>query len=92
LAASWIREPEALVDAQPIVFLGSEGEIEVIARNLGDYLWLLGSGVGSLEPIFGLDRVPEPIPALVVLAQQYTGISAKSAETVMNAARTSYLG
>nr|WP_221383002.1 hypothetical protein [Actinoplanes polyasparticus] len=69
-----------------MVFLGSEGELAVIARNLGDYLWLLANGVGPLETVDGLHRVPEPISALVALAQRYTGISARSVEAVVDAA------
>ncbi|MEV0560940.1 hypothetical protein [Dactylosporangium sp. NPDC050588] len=67
LSAFWLREPEAPVETQPIVFLSSEGGIDVIACNLSDYLWLLASGVGPLEVVFGLHREPEPIPALVAL-------------------------
>ncbi|MEV4137155.1 hypothetical protein AB0J72_33905 [Dactylosporangium sp. NPDC049742] len=33
-AAFWIREPEASVETQPIVFLGSEREIEVMCAHL----------------------------------------------------------
>ncbi|GGN09286.1 hypothetical protein FHR83_003149 [Actinoplanes campanulatus] len=50
------------------MFLGSEGQLAVLARNLGDYLWLLANGVGPLEPVGGLNREPHPIPALVALA------------------------
>ncbi|MEV8518089.1 hypothetical protein [Dactylosporangium sp. NPDC051484] len=46
LAACWIRVADAQIETQPIVFLGSEGELHVIARDLGDYLWLLANGVG----------------------------------------------
>jgi hypothetical protein len=85
-AAIWTQDLESSVETQPIVFLGSEGEIGVIARDLGDYLWLLGSGVGPVEAIFGLDRVPEPIPALVALAHEYRQAPARTAETVKDAA------
>ncbi|GAA2573787.1 hypothetical protein GCM10010435_56120 [Winogradskya consettensis] len=78
LAAIWSRGP--------IVFLGSEGELAVIARDLGDYLWLLANGVGPLERVDGVDRDPEPIPALVDLAQRFTGDGARSLEAVYAAA------
>ncbi|MFJ9450669.1 hypothetical protein [Herbaspirillum sp. NPDC101397] len=34
---------------QPIVFLGSEGETAILARNFYDYLWLLAAGLGPSE-------------------------------------------
>ena len=36
---------------QPIVFLGSEGEIGVVARDFDDYLWLLAGGLGPAEAV-----------------------------------------
>ncbi|WP_433086953.1 SMI1/KNR4 family protein [Dactylosporangium sp. CA-052675] len=85
-AAFWTRLPDAAIETQPIVFLGSEGETRVIARDLGDYLWLLANGVGPLESVDGIHRTAEPLPALVALAQQYTGIATRSLEAVMAAA------
>lgn len=67
-AAIWLRDPGTPIEAQPVVFIGSEGELAVLARNLGDYLWLLANGAGPLEPVGGLDRDPQPIPELVALA------------------------
>jgi hypothetical protein len=66
LAAIWIREPAAALDTQPVVFLGSEGEIAVLAKDLVDYLWLLGNGVGPLEAVDGLHRTPTPVPEVNV--------------------------
>lgn len=67
-ATIWLRDPTAPIEAQPVVFLGSEGELAVLAQNLGDYLWLLANGIGPLEPVDGLNREPQPIPELVALA------------------------
>lgn len=86
VAAFWDHVPGGTIETQPIVFLGSEGELGVIARNLGDYLWLLANGVGPLETVDGLHRVPEQIPGLVALAQRHTGTSERPLETVINAA------
>lgn len=86
LAAFWIRAPGAAIETQPIVFLGSEGELQVIARDLGDYLWLLASGVGPLETVDGLHRVPEPVPELVAIAQRYTGTAPRTVEALIAAA------
>ncbi|GHJ47190.1 hypothetical protein Cs7R123_45320 [Catellatospora sp. TT07R-123] len=68
LAAVWLRDPDAAIETQPVVFLGSEGQLAVIAKSLGDFLWLLADGVGPLEAVDGLNRVPEPIPELIALA------------------------
>jgi hypothetical protein len=86
MAAFWLREPEAPVESQPIVFHGSEGELVVIARDLSDYLWLLASGVGPLEVVFGLHREPELIPALVDFAEQHAQPPPRTAEAVTSAA------
>ncbi|WP_063746786.1 hypothetical protein [Catenuloplanes japonicus] len=87
LVAFWEREPEMPVESQPVVFFSSEGGIDVIARDLGDYLWLLGGGLAPLEAVFGLDGEPEPVPALLALAQRHTRASPRSPERVMEAGR-----
>ena len=86
VAAFWARASGATIETKPIVFLGSEGELCVIARNLDDYLWLLANGVGPLEIVDGLHRVPEQIPALVALARRHSGISSRPIEAVISAA------
>lgn len=48
-AAFWtVRDTPDLL-AQPIVFMGSEGEAAILACNFYDYLWLLASGLGPCE-------------------------------------------
>jgi len=86
LAAFWIRDADVSLETQPIVFLGSEGELKVIARDLGDYLWLLANGVGPLETVDGIHRVPAPIPELVTIARRYTGTAPRSVQTLIAAA------
>lgn len=61
-AAFWkVRENADLLE-QPIVFLGSEGEIAVVSRNFYDYLWLLAAGLGPCEAasIPDAPRVAQP--------------------------------
>ena len=48
-AAFWVVREDASVLEQPIVFLGSEGDISVVSRNFQDYLWLLASSIGPME-------------------------------------------
>ncbi|MEV4510121.1 SMI1/KNR4 family protein [Dactylosporangium sp. NPDC049525] len=87
LAAFWIRVADAEIETQPIVFLGSEGELHVVAKDLGDYLWLLANGVGPLETVDGTNRTTTPIPALTAVAQRYTGELHRPTATVIDAAQ-----
>lgn len=87
LAAIWVRRPDEAVELQPIVFLGSEGELAAIARDLGDYLWLLANGVGPLETVDGVHRTPEPISEIVTLARRYTGRPERDLDALIIAAR-----
>ncbi|HEY4241787.1 MAG TPA: hypothetical protein VGM88_18320 [Kofleriaceae bacterium] len=50
-AAIWLARDGKPLAAQPIVFLGSEGERGVVAANLADYLWVLAGGFGPYEAI-----------------------------------------
>ena len=61
-AAFWtVRNTPDLL-AQPIVFMGSEGETAILARNFYDYLWLLAAGLGPCEATSFPDapRVAQP--------------------------------
>lgn len=73
-AAFWlVREGRGLVE-QPVVFLGSEGETGVIARDLADFLWLLVSGVGPWEAAAGYgaeEEEPRPDPAREAVAERF---------------------
>ncbi|XVU20756.1 SMI1/KNR4 family protein [Actinoplanes sp. CA-054009] len=72
--------------SNPIVFLGSEGEIAVLARDLPDYLWLLANGMGPLDAAFGPSGDPAPIPELVAVAQRHTDRPHRSVEAIRAAA------
>ncbi|RKE16967.1 SMI1/KNR4 family protein [Streptomyces sp. TLI_171] len=61
-AAFWlVRDGRELAD-QPVVFLGSEGETGVVARDLADFLWLLAGGLGPGEAADEYRRSPD-LPA-----------------------------
>lgn len=45
-AAFWMIRPDRPLADQPVVFLGSEGETGVVARDLGAFLWVLAGGFG----------------------------------------------
>ncbi|MFJ9764632.1 SMI1/KNR4 family protein [Streptomyces erythrochromogenes] len=57
-AAVPLVRPGRELAEQPVVFLGSEGETGVVARDLGAFLWLLADGFGPWEA--GTSYVPEP--------------------------------
>ncbi|MER7181709.1 SMI1/KNR4 family protein [Streptomyces hyaluromycini] len=48
-AAFWLIRPHRPLVDQPVVFLGSEGETGVVARDLSAFLWLLAGGYGPRE-------------------------------------------
>jgi hypothetical protein len=62
-AAFWLVRPGAPLVEQPIVFLGSEGERGVVARNLADYLWVLAGGFGPFEAIAEREPAAEGLSA-----------------------------
>nr|WP_235968613.1 SMI1/KNR4 family protein [Streptomyces mesophilus] len=72
-AALWLARPGVPLTDQPVVFLGSEGETGVVARNLGDFLWLLADGFGPWEAATGYepDRTPCPGSELVAIAERF---------------------
>lgn len=57
-AAFWLVRPCRELVEQPVVFLGSEGETGVVARDLGAFLWLLADGFGPWEAATSYE--PEP--------------------------------
>ncbi|MEU6359077.1 SMI1/KNR4 family protein [Streptomyces albidoflavus] len=61
-AAFWLVREGCGPAGQPVVFLGSEGETGVIARDLADFLWLLAAGVGPWEAAAGCGAEEEPRP------------------------------
>ncbi|WP_344209451.1 hypothetical protein [Kribbella sancticallisti] len=92
MAAFWrVREGEPL-GHQPVVFLGSEGETGVVARDLNSYLWLLASGFGPFEASRYPEHEHEPQAdaRLTRLAQRYAASEQQSTADVITAARTEF--
>ncbi|MFD5483482.1 SMI1/KNR4 family protein [Streptomyces hawaiiensis] len=89
-AAFWLIRPGRALAEQPVVFLGSEGETGVVARNLGSFLWLLADGFGpweaatsyELEP----DWVPHPNRELAAIAEQFAPLHRAAAVVVIEQA------
>ncbi|MDX3638519.1 SMI1/KNR4 family protein [Streptomyces sp. MB09-02B] len=72
-AAFWLIRPGLPLADQPVVFLGSEGETGVVARDLGDFLWLLAGGFGPWEAAtsYEPDWTPSPHHELTAVAEQF---------------------
>ena len=70
-AALWLTNGEGTLEEQPVVFLGSEGETAVLARDLYDYLWLLAGGFGPQEAVFYPESRRVPVAAFERLAEKY---------------------
>lgn len=89
-AAFWLARPDGDLLGQPIVFLGSEGELGVVAANFSDYLWLLAGGVGPAEAILspGLHRCSDP--AFTAFARHHSATAHLGAKEVVARAQTEF--
>jgi hypothetical protein len=89
-AAFWcVRENTPILE-QPIVFLGSEGERAVIARNFADYLWLLAGGFGPYEACAYPEDVRAPNPEFEAFAVAHAPNAKKTPSAVIAAARSDF--
>lgn len=84
-AAFWLIRPGRPLVDQPVVFLGSEGETGVVARDLGDFLWLLAAGFGPCEAAtpYGPDLVDRPNQQFTAIAEQYAADRRPSAGAIV---------
>jgi hypothetical protein len=92
VAAFWlVRDGEPLTQ-QPVVFLGSEGETAVVARNLDSYLWLLAGGFGPCEATMypRVEHEPQVDARLLRIAERWAPAARQSAVEVINAAREEF--
>ena len=92
--AFWLARPGAALTDQPVVFLGSEGEAVVIARDLSDLLWLLAQGYGPVEA--GMpewrraDWAAVERPELVAIAEQHAPGRRRPAQELVAAAQQEF--
>jgi hypothetical protein len=90
--AFWCVLPDAPIEDQPIVFLGSEGEKGVVAANLNDYLWLLAAGFGPFEAIELPHQPRAPIARFAAFAQAHASGPALTAAEVLARANAAWPG
>jgi hypothetical protein len=67
----WLVRPNVAVTEQPVVYIGSEGELGVAARNLGDLLVLFANGSGPAEAFDDPQRETQQNEAFRVIAKRY---------------------
>lgn len=86
----WLARPGAPIVEQPVVYLGSEGECGVIARDLGDLLWLFAAGSGPHEAITDPGRRTEPNEVFRAIAEQHAPGGRRSTAEIVEAARAEF--
>lgn len=93
-AALWLIRPDRPLADQPVVFLGSEGETGVVARDLGDFLWLLADGFGPWEAAtsYEPDWTPRPNPDLTAVAERFAPDRRRSSADVIESAAQEFPG
>ncbi|MEQ6027718.1 SMI1/KNR4 family protein [Streptomyces salinarius] len=88
LAALWHGRPGRPLTEQPVVYVGSEGECDVVAGNLSDFLWLLAHGMSPAEAD---DERPErPDPELTALAERHATTPRRPAADIVKEARAAF--
>jgi hypothetical protein len=86
----WLVRPGAPITEQPVVYLGSEGQRGVIARDLGDLLWLFADGFGPDEAFTDPDEERPPNEAFQAIAERYAPGRRRSAAEIVAAARAEF--
>lgn len=96
----WMARPGAPIEAQPVVFFGSEGERVVLARDLASFLWLLADDIGPWEaalfvdPALDDDLEQEERPwsraDLAEVARRYAPDAARTARQVVLEAQAEF--
>jgi hypothetical protein len=82
--ALWRVEPQTQLEACPVVFFGSEGDMGVVARDLPDFLLLLAGGLGPHEIVENGSTEGQPIGAVQeILKRAYPGAAARSVEQAL---------
>ena len=72
-----------------MVFLGSEGELGVVASSVHDYLWVLAGNVGPYEAVAYEDERPENAQ-FTDFARRHAADLERPARAVIAAARAEF--
>lgn len=90
LAAIWCVRPGRPLAAQPVVFMGSEGEVGVVAGDLSDFLWVLADGFGPREAALHSERVARPDAALAEIAERHATTPRRPAREIVAQAQAEF--
>ncbi|MBO2457994.1 SMI1/KNR4 family protein [Actinomadura sp. LCR2-06] len=86
----WLVRPGAPVVEQPVVYVGSEGDRAVVARDLGDLLWIFAAGLGPAEALEGPDGTAEPNEAFRAIAERHAPGRERSPAEIVEAAQAEF--
>jgi hypothetical protein len=89
-AGFWLVRAGVPVTGQPVVYIGSEGERGVIARDLGDLLWLFAAGLGPGEAFTDPGRETEPNEAFRAIAERHAPGRRRSAAEIVATAKAEF--
>ncbi|RMI33723.1 SMI1/KNR4 family protein [Nocardia stercoris] len=88
----WLVRGAVPIERQPVVYLGSEGQRGVVARDLADLLWLFAAGYGPSEAVEGVDEswTPQPDARLRAIAERYAPGREGSPQQILAAAAAEF--
>ncbi|MBO2447082.1 SMI1/KNR4 family protein [Actinomadura barringtoniae] len=86
----WLVRPGAPLVEQPIIYLGSEGERGVVARDLGDLLWVFADGFGPQEALDAPEAEAEPNDAFTIIAERYAPGKRRPVAELVGAAQAEF--
>lgn len=91
-AAFWLVRPGLPLTDQPVVFMGSEGETRVVARDLADLLWLFAGGFGPKEAVDSpaADWIPGPGEEFTAVARRFAPDRERPAAAVIEQAAQAF--
>jgi hypothetical protein len=89
-AGFWLVRSGAAITEQPVVLIGSEGELGVVARDLGDLLWLFADGLGPLEALYGPEGRAEPNETFRAIAERHAPGRHRSGAEIVAAAQEEF--
>ncbi|WP_236667586.1 MULTISPECIES: SMI1/KNR4 family protein [unclassified Nonomuraea] len=86
----WLVRPDAAISDQPVVYIGSGGEHGLIARDLGDLLWLFAAGLGPAEAFADTDSTAQPNEAFRIIAERHAPGGRRSPTQIVATARAEF--
>lgn len=88
-AGLWLVREGRPPHEQPVVYFESEGEVLVVAPDLGSFLWLLAQGVGPHEAL-GWGEAAGPDPRIAGIAERHAPGGRRPPEEILDRARAEF--